>query len=333
MFSESACKKLYDLSIVLYIDPLKVYESFQTQPQFSYFEGATVPEESHSLHRVATTSPIIRSGFRSTNMTARTPPIRDRTPIRHHRTTDVEARSRSRSETLLAYVAEQQRLQQQPPIQPLSDFHFLPSQSAPTTPPIFETPSFVLSTAPSGYQSSTGYYGTLPPQPTSYYAESSLGVNETDNDTLFDSATRPLHPDQMGLGGLNSEEALYLGVSPTPAANILPSMPSDGSQFTPSTNPFESASGDSFRILATRPKPQCWEHGCNGRQFSTFSNLLRHQREKSGNASKATCPHCGTEFTRTTARNGHLYGGKCKGRGDGGAESESGSNDGVLPPT
>ena len=55
-----------------------------------------------------------------------------------------------------------------------------------------------------------------------------------------------------------------------------------------------------------RPKPQCWEHGCNGREFSTFSNLLRHQREKSGNVSVAYCPTCGKEFTRRTARNAHM---------------------------
>lgn len=66
------------------------------------------------------------------------------------------------------------------------------------------------------------------------------------------------------------------------------------------------------RVVTPKPKPQCWEHGCNGRQFSTFSNLLRHQREKSGQAAKATCPNCGAEFTRTTARNGHLLHDKCK---------------------
>lgn len=67
----------------------------------------------------------------------------------------------------------------------------------------------------------------------------------------------------------------------------------------------------SVRVLNHRPKPQCWEHGCNGRQFSTFSNLLLHQREKSGTASKSYCPKCGAEFTRTTARNGHLAHDKC----------------------
>ena len=75
-----------------------------------------------------------------------------------------------------------------------------------------------------------------------------------------------------------------------------------------------SAAGGHVRVVQGRPKPQCWEHGCNGRQFSTFSNLLRHQREKSGQAAKATCPNCGAEFTRTTARNGHLAHDKCKQR-------------------
>ncbi|KAL8942177.1 MAG: hypothetical protein Q9211_001507 [Gyalolechia sp. 1 TL-2023] len=66
------------------------------------------------------------------------------------------------------------------------------------------------------------------------------------------------------------------------------------------------------RILENPRKPQCWDHGCNGRQFSTFSNLLRHQREKSGTATKSYCPRCGAEFTRTTARNGHMAHDKCK---------------------
>ncbi|KAI0536461.1 hypothetical protein GGR58DRAFT_391901 [Xylaria digitata] len=81
----------------------------------------------------------------------------------------------------------------------------------------------------------------------------------------------------------------------------------------PSGNPSGADAGH-VRVVQSRPKPQCWEHGCNGRQFSTFSNLLRHQREKSGQAAKASCPNCGAEFTRTTARNGHLLHDKCKQR-------------------
>ncbi|KAK4194311.1 hypothetical protein QBC40DRAFT_188468 [Triangularia verruculosa] len=61
-------------------------------------------------------------------------------------------------------------------------------------------------------------------------------------------------------------------------------------------------SGQARAVLSPRI-PQCWEHGCNGRSFSTFSN--RHQREKSGQTTKATCPKCSREFTRSTARNEH----------------------------
>ncbi|KAM0332613.1 hypothetical protein ACHAQA_002897, partial [Verticillium albo-atrum] len=85
------------------------------------------------------------------------------------------------------------------------------------------------------------------------------------------------------------------------------SMPSNFGMGLDYTTPFQPAP-------QYAPKPQCWEHGCNGRQFSTFSNLLRHQREKSGQASKASCPYCGAEFTRTTARNGHMLHDKCKQR-------------------
>ena len=87
---------------------------------------------------------------------------------------------------------------------------------------------------------------------------------------------------------------------------------------TPTSNPASipsPADPNHVRMVQNRPKPQCWEHGCNGRQFSTFSNLLRHQREKSGQSTKASCPNCGAEFTRTTARNGHLLQGTCKKRG------------------
>ena len=67
-----------------------------------------------------------------------------------------------------------------------------------------------------------------------------------------------------------------------------------------------SESESQVRVLESRPKPQCWDHGCNGREFSTFSNLLRHQRERSGAAAKSECPHCGAVFTRSTARNTHI---------------------------
>ncbi|KAH7123423.1 hypothetical protein B0J13DRAFT_455400, partial [Dactylonectria estremocensis] len=64
------------------------------------------------------------------------------------------------------------------------------------------------------------------------------------------------------------------------------------------------------RAIQSQSKPRCWEHGCDGRQFSTMSNLLRHQREQSGQAAKVSCPNCKGYFTRTTARKVHLK--RCK---------------------
>ncbi|OBR15856.1 hypothetical protein CH63R_01036 [Colletotrichum higginsianum IMI 349063] len=100
-----------------------------------------------------------------------------------------------------------------------------------------------------------------------------------------------------------SRPPMPVGQDPSMMYGVPPSM--SGGPGTPDQ-------GGHVRVVQSRPKPQCWEHGCNGRQFSTFSNLLRHQREKSGQAAKATCPNCGAEFTRTTARNGHLLHDKCK---------------------
>lgn len=91
---------------------------------------------------------------------------------------------------------------------------------------------------------------------------------------------------------------------PPPAAGV-PALSSSPSAQNSAVQP---------RVLNSRPKPQCFDHGCNGRQFSTFSNLLRHQREKSGTASKSYCPRCNAEFTRTTAMKGHMQHDKCKAR-------------------
>jgi len=128
-------------------------------------------------------------------------------------------------------------------------------------------------------------------------------------------------PGNYGGGDYHPLPTMYPPTSTTPAAyptydsaQVI-SPPQASSVSALSSSP--SGSQDSTvmpRILNSRPKPQCWEHGCNGRQFSTFSNLLRHQREKSGTASKSYCPRCGAEFTRTTARNGHMAHDKCKPR-------------------
>ncbi|CRG84570.1 hypothetical protein PISL3812_01836 [Talaromyces islandicus] len=103
--------------------------------------------------------------------------------------------------------------------------------------------------------------------------------------------------------------AYPITTGPDPRIPMRTSPYTGSNQSTPTTPEPESQ----VRVLESRPKPQCWDHGCNGREFSTFSNLLRHQRERSGAAAKSECPHCGAVFTRTTARNTHISQGKCKG--------------------
>lgn len=99
-------------------------------------------------------------------------------------------------------------------------------------------------------------------------------------------------------------------ISVSPPAHMVP--PGESLYSSPESIPASSDVDRQVRVISSRPKPQCWDHGCNGREFSTFSNLLRHQREKSGVVAKAECPSCGAVFTRTTARNIHVAQGKCK---------------------
>ncbi|KAK4230955.1 hypothetical protein QBC38DRAFT_355796 [Podospora fimiseda] len=135
---------------------------------------------------------------------------------------------------------------------------------------------------PQSYMPDYGYQASAPPSlPSQFGYVSNLEVGTKK------------HVGWMSNSGPNS-----------PSMGIYPGQPVMGQ------NPHDTTG--QVRVVHSRPKPQCWEHGCNGRQFSTFSNLLRHQREKSGQATKATCPNCGAEFTRTTARNGHLQHDKCK---------------------
>jgi hypothetical protein len=65
-----------------------------------------------------------------------------------------------------------------------------------------------------------------------------------------------------------------------------------------------SQSNDEPRI--TSAQVECWDHGCNGKRFSTLSNLFRHERERRGLDANAVCTACGTRFSRTTAFKAHI---------------------------
>ncbi|THY11344.1 hypothetical protein D6D01_08950, partial [Aureobasidium pullulans] len=56
----------------------------------------------------------------------------------------------------------------------------------------------------------------------------------------------------------------------------------------------------------------CFEHGCEGRVFSSRSNLRRHQREKAQQARLLECPVCHARFYRLWTRDQHLMLGRCR---------------------
>lgn len=105
------------------------------------------------------------------------------------------------------------------------------------------------------------------------------------------------HPAKTKVAGgddaLRSHQMTYecgFGYDPTDISRdtkeILPllvySIPPQHLRTSPHAIREQTAHAKAIAFLNSRPKPQCWEHGCNGRQFSTYSDLLRHQREKSG---------------------------------------------------
>ncbi|KAI5269508.1 hypothetical protein E4T47_07003 [Aureobasidium subglaciale] len=81
----------------------------------------------------------------------------------------------------------------------------------------------------------------------------------------------------------------------------------DFTNMLPHENPvYKSASINSRKDL------QCWDHGCQGRAFSSRSNLRRHQREQDARVKLLPCPFCGTTFYRKWTRDQHVARMSCK---------------------
>ena len=286
--------------------------------EHSRFESFPDLHTSGSLPQSLPFNSRSRATSRASLSSTRTPPDRERTPIRRSRTSGPRSPSQSRSKVLLAYATEQQQRYEQYQLE-TAMLPVLRSQSAPDTPLLYPPAALPSSVSSPAYPCpSYRYPATDMPQPSAPYFNTTSGsADEQTLSALYTaSSSVPCHllPQNTALDESNvfmPQHALSTSTSP------LPSFPSSFSPSAPVMISLESSTPpQSSRMLAAKPKPQCWEHGCNGRHFSTFSNLLRHQREKGGAASKVLCPYCGTEFTRTTARNGHLYGGKCKGKPD-----------------
>ncbi|RVX69695.1 hypothetical protein B0A52_06339 [Exophiala mesophila] len=243
--------------------------------------------------------------------------VRDRTPIRHQRTGVSRNRSRghARDDMLLAYTPDQNRLvhSQSAPAVPVSQVHGASSMG-----PVYNMPPFGAAVPSLGpYHGQGTFFDSSMMQPSRHHDETpDFSLTPGDVQSYYMMGEGSSHGSTVGLSGPNSPSPMYMSAQlaqPQQGTPSIQGMPLHGYSNLPLT--LESSPAE-LEVIPSRPKPQCWDHGCNGRQFSTFSNLLRHQREKSGSAIKATCPHCGTEFTRTTARNGHMSGGKCKGKAD-----------------
>lgn len=56
---------------------------------------------------------------------------------------------------------------------------------------------------------------------------------------------------------------------------------------------------------------RCFDHGCDGRSFSSRSNLRRHQRERARLTKVLLCPLCGAQFYRRWTRNQHVLRTSC----------------------
>ncbi|KAM3065456.1 hypothetical protein ACMFMF_011178, partial [Clarireedia jacksonii] len=113
----------------------------------------------------------------------------------------------------------------------------------------------------------------------------------------------------------------------TPSSNFSPSLTSSSSPSitTASTTcsistPLSLCPDPIFdplsHIPATYPVPipepiRCFDHGCDGRTFSSIGNYRRHIREKARRSKTFPCEVCGRSFTRSTARNMHQKTSKC----------------------
>lgn len=118
------------------------------------------------------------------------------------------------------------------------------------------------------------------------------------------------HPPPLQTPPLTSTESS----SPRNNPNLSPPPLTSTSPSSPHNNPTPSPPPPP---QPTHPPPhpptdlRCHDHNCNGRLFTTRSNLQRHRREKSHARLQCRCPRCGAVFSRTTARNTHVASGSC----------------------
>ncbi|KAI0849569.1 hypothetical protein F5Y00DRAFT_268983 [Daldinia vernicosa] len=112
-----------------------------------------------------------------------------------------------------------------------------------------------------------------------------------------DSSRNRINGDEAPVTSIQHISGSMASVDPYP--NALDKLSSGMSDF------LSNQSADD-RSMDRNRKHQCWDHGCNGREFSSKSNFVRHVKERSGASTKGVCPLCGAIFTRNSARDTHL---------------------------
>lgn len=128
----------------------------------------------------------------------------------------------------------------------------------------------------------------------SHYSDPGLPTNFQDN------SGSPLHSDLQVMTGSGATTTSKVD----PQGTKQPKSPADAE---PPTSAGPSPGGGHV----VRPVIRCWDHGCDGRRFSSISNFRRHQRERAGQTPVCFCPRCGAAFYRRWTRDHHVERGSC----------------------
>ncbi|KAI0837625.1 hypothetical protein F5Y06DRAFT_270927 [Hypoxylon sp. FL0890] len=134
------------------------------------------------------------------------------------------------------------------------------------------------------------------------FLDGSAIFDELSTKSLFwvddtDTTRNRINGDEAPMASIQHISGNLASVDPYP--NALDKLSSGVPDFR--GNPSSEA-----RSMDRNGKHRCWEHGCNGREFSSKSNFVRHVKERSGASTKSVCPLCGAIFTRNSARDTHL---------------------------
>lgn len=144
------------------------------------------------------------------------------------------------------------------------------------------------------------------------------GVQESDFSQLFgdqDQDTYSLDCNDLMKGILDTmspsaqlellDQSVFTSIIGT--EDTQPQAETDQLPRTQLTSPAQSSTPQT----RDKSKPVCWEHGCGGRIFSSWSNLNRHKKEKTRQEPACYCPRCGAYFSRRSGRDQHLANMSC----------------------